>query len=70
MVNKADIEVSAGHTGPGDLRVAAEAQVGIALRQQLRIDRPMGGMANGAAFPHRGVLENERTRLFAVAFPA
>src|SRR5690349_20703849 len=26
-------------------------------------------MANGAAFPHGGVLENKRPRLFAVAFP-
>ena len=52
------------------LRVALQAEIKIALDQQLRIDRPVRAMANGATFTKRGMLEHKRPGLLPVALGA
>lgn len=52
--------------GTGRLSVAFQAQIGIALHQQLAIGRAVGVMTRGAAFAHRFMLKNKRTCLLAM----
>lgn len=54
----------------GILGVTTQTKVGIALRQQLCVDRTMRCVTDGAAFAQRGVLENERPGLFAMTLGA
>lgn len=49
------------------LRMAAEAEIAVTNDEQLRIDGAVGIVAGNAAFAQRGMLENERMRLRAVA---
>ena len=48
------------------LGVAFEAEIGIALDEQLAIHRPVRVVANGATFAQSFVFENKWARLFAV----
>ena len=52
------------------LKVAFEAQVGIAHGQHLGIDAAMGGMADGATFLHRLVFKHVRPALGWMALQA
>ena len=66
MVHVADVELASGARAL-HLRMAAEAQVGVTDGQQLGVDRAVGIVASGAAFPQRGVIEYEGPGLFPVA---
>jgi len=52
------------------LRVALEAQVGIALDEHFGINRTVRVVANGATFAERGVFKNEGAGLFAMTLSA
>lgn len=52
------------------LRVAFQAQVVVALDQQLRVDRAVGVVADGAAFTHGFMFKDERPGLFAMTLGA
>ena len=65
-----DIKLTRATSGTLHLRVALQAQVRIALDQQLSIDRTVRTVTNNAAFAHRFVLERERARLLAVTLGA
>ena len=70
MVTLADINMARSHTWALDLRMASEAEVQIALDQQLGIDAAMRVMADRATFPQRRVLKDKRPGLLAVALGA
>src|SRR5262245_28168448 len=53
-----------------DLRVALEAEVGVALDEHLAIDRAVRIVANGAALTQRLMLEDKGPGLFAMALRA
>ena len=63
MIGSADEQSAAAHL----LEVAFQAQVRVADGQQLGVDRPVRGVANGAAFMQGLVFENKRTALRGVA---
>ena len=44
-----------------------QAEIAVPLQQKLWTDRTVGRVADGAAFPHRFVLEDERPALVPVA---
>jgi hypothetical protein len=50
-----------------DLRMAAQAEVGVGLRQHLAMSRPVRLMAGDAAVTQRLVLKDKSSRLLAVA---
>ena len=52
------------------LRMASQAKIIVGLDQQLAVDRAMWSVANGAAFTHRFMLENECPRLLAMTLRA
>lgn len=52
------------------LKVAFQAERGIALHEHLAVDRAMHLVAGGAAFAHRLVLENKWPTLRCVTLPA
>jgi len=56
--------------GTLSLRVAFEAEIGVALDEHFGIYRAVRAMTDDAAFAHGGVFKNERTGLFAVALGA
>ena len=70
MINVADIDLPASHARALDLRMAPEAEVRIALDQQLGVDAAMRVMAGGAAFPQRWMLKDEGSGLLPVALSA
>jgi len=70
MIDVANVKAGGACAGPLSLRVAFEAQVRIALNQHLGVNGTVRVMADGAAFPERGMLENERTCLFPVTLRA
>jgi hypothetical protein len=55
---------------PLDLRMTFEAEIGIALHEELAIDRAVRVMANDATFPHRLVFENKGTGLLPMTLSA
>lgn len=67
MVHVANVERLPRHAWALRLRVAAQAEISISFRQQLRIDAAMRLVAGGAAFAHGLVFERHRARLLAVA---
>lgn len=69
MIDVADIKAGPG-TGALHLRMAFEAEIHIALDEHFCIHGAVRVMANRATFPERGVLEDERPRLFPVALRA
>jgi len=69
VIHIADIDTSAGSRALR-LGVAFKAQIGIPLHQHLRVDGAVRIVADGAAFAHRGVLENHGARLFPMALGA
>ena len=52
------------------LLMATETQVGIGHGEHFGVDRSVGIMTNGASFPHRRVLVNDRLGLLAMALGA
>jgi hypothetical protein len=68
VIDVADIELSTSDTRPLDLRMAAETQIGVALRQQLGVDRTVNVVTCGATLTQGRVLENKRPRLLAMAW--
>lgn len=52
------------------LCMALQAEIGIALHEQLAVNRSMRVMAHGAAFSHRLMLENKRPGLLAMTIGA
>ena len=58
---------AAGQRGIGDLRVAPQAQVVVARRQQVIVDRTVRLMAGGTTFPQGFVDEYKGSGLIAVA---
>jgi len=52
------------------LGVAFEAEIRVALHEHLGVDGTVRAVTNGAPFTHRGMLENERPRLLAMALGA
>jgi len=66
MVDIANEQIAAG-VWALNLGMTAEAQVGVANREELWIDGPMRSMTGGAPFPQRRVLKNERPGLLAMA---
>ena len=69
VIDVAD-EERAGCSGLWRLRVATEAEIGIADGQQLCIYRSVWVVASGAAFAHRGMFEDVWLRLFAMTVAA
>jgi|YelNatPaOPRAMG01_1025707.scaffolds.fasta_scaffold03136_8 hypothetical protein len=55
---------------PGHLRMTAQTQIGIALNQQLGVDRPVRRVAGGTALPQRVVPINHHAGLLAMAVGA
>src|SRR5690348_13504692 len=70
VIDVANVKAGGACARTLSLRVAFEAQVRIALNKHLGVDGTVRVMADGAAFPERGMLENERTRLFPVTLRA
>ena len=64
------ILLSDEHAPGGGLRLgmAFQAEVRVALNQQLGINRAVGRMANSATLAQRLVFENERARLLTVTY--
>jgi hypothetical protein len=70
VIDVADIDLPRGDTRPLDLRMAAQAEVRVAVNQQLSIDRSVRAVASRAPFAHRFMLEYERLGLFPVTLCA
>lgn len=71
VVLLADVNIStAPDAGADHLRVTAEAEIIVRLGEHFFVHRTVRLMANDAAFAQRGVLEDERPRLLAVALGA
>ncbi len=70
MIDVANEHLALCHAGAGHLRMATEAEVGIALRQELGVDRAVRIVASGAALAQRGVLKHERPSLLTMALGA
>ena len=70
MVDDADIHLTPSHARALDLRMAFEAEVKIALDQQLGVDTAVRAMAGRAALPQRRVLKDEGPGLLPVALRA
>jgi len=70
MIGVADINMSAGNVRALHLGVAAQAKIRVAVHEQLLIYRAVWIMTQGAAFAHRRMLKNKRTRLIAMALLA
>src|SRR6266404_3409791 len=66
----ADVDFSWRHARSLHLRVALEAEVGIAFDEHLAIDRAVRIVANGAAFAQGLMLEDKRPSLLAMALRA
>ena len=67
MIDVADIHLPAGNARTLDLGMASQTKIHIPLREQLGVDRAVRVMAGRAPLAHRGMLENKRARLFAMA---
>ena len=70
MVTGADIHLPPGHTRALDLRMASEAEIEVALDQQLGVDAPVWVVADRAALAHRRMLKNKGPSLFPMALGA
>ena len=70
MVDVPDVNLARCDAWALDLRVTAQAEVEIGLEQQLGVDGAVRAMAYRATFAQRGMLEDERPGLFAVALRA
>jgi len=70
MIDVADVDLPASDTGPLNLRVTAQAKVGVALGKHFGIDRTVDIMTSGTALAHRGMLKDEWTGLLPVTFGA
>jgi hypothetical protein len=68
VVDIADEDRAAGHRL--NLRMTPQTKIQIPLGQQLGIDRPMRGVADGAPFTQSWVFEDERPSLRAMALAA
>jgi hypothetical protein len=53
-----------------NLRVAFKTEIGIALNQHLPVHGPMWDMTDRASFTESFMLENKRSRLFAMTLRA
>ena len=63
MIGAADQNRTTTHA----LEVAFETEVGVAHREELGIDRPVGGVTDHTSFAHRLVFEHVRTPLRCMA---
>jgi hypothetical protein len=67
VIHVADVNLAAHRL---DLCVAAHAKIGIALDEHFLVDRTVRSMANDAAFAHRRMFKNKRTRLVTMTLCA
>lgn len=71
VIDIADIDIAcAAGRGTGNLRMAAEAKIGIANGEQLVIDGAVRVVAGRATFAQRGVFKGERPGLLLMALRA
>jgi len=67
MVNIADIHLSPSHARALDLRMTFEAEIEIALDEQLGVNAAVRAVADRTALPQRRMLKDEGPGLFPVA---
>src|SRR5208282_3835541 len=66
---RADIN-RAERAWPLDLRVAAQTEIRVAHRQELRVDRPGWVVTGGATLPQSRMFESDRLRFHAMTLGA
>lgn len=70
VINLADVNVAGGHGGALHLCVAAQTKICVGLNEQHPVDGTVRIVAGHAAFAHRFMLKNERSRLLAMTLRA
>jgi len=70
MEHVADVDLSGGGGGALDLGVTAQAEVGIALREQFSIQRTVRVVTDGATLAQRVMFENHGAGLLAMTLRA
>ncbi len=70
VINVADINLSPSHAWTLDLRMALEAEIQVALDQQLGVDTPVRVVAGRAALAHRRMLKDKGAGLLPMALGA